>query len=121
MWQQAGDVAALEVHVSATRLVRSGDDVEQRGFSRAVRPDQRVPFTLLHLEVDAEQDLQAAEVVIKVLRLQDRHRAHCAAARALEAMRIFCLNPRAMPRMPIGAYMMTSTSVMPITSSTLSV
>ncbi len=64
-----GDVAAVEEDGAADGVDEAADGLEQGGFAGAVGAEQRDDLVLLHLDVDAEQDLDS--VVLDVDALAD--------------------------------------------------
>src|SRR5581483_6798382 len=57
----ARDVAALEQDAAVARTVEAAEEVHERRLSRAVRPDQAEDLTLVQLERDVPQRLDAGE------------------------------------------------------------
>ena len=51
----AADIAAADADRSAVWLIGAADNLDQRGFSGSVFPDQGVNLTRSHLEIDARQ------------------------------------------------------------------
>src|SRR6267143_240001 len=64
-------VLAAEAHRSRRRRVQPGDDVEQGGLARAVRPDHREHLAGLDAEADAGERGQRAEALGDVGDLED--------------------------------------------------
>ena len=68
---QAGDLVHLlacerpvaEANVAAVRLIQSGNQVEDGGFARAVRPNQADDFARVDAERQIIDDLQAAKML----------------------------------------------------------
>src|SRR5262249_62233300 len=57
----AGHVDADEGDVAPVLAVDAGDDIEQRGLARAVRPDEPDDLSLLDVEIDGIERDEAAE------------------------------------------------------------
>src|SRR5262249_1403521 len=57
----AGHVDAGENDAALVLSVDAGDDIEQRGLTRAVRPDEPDDLALLDVEIDAIERDEAAE------------------------------------------------------------
>ena len=57
--RQRGDVLAVEQHVAGRGSQRAGDQIDQRGFAGAVRPDQRVAGAARQREIDVVGDTGA--------------------------------------------------------------
>jgi hypothetical protein len=68
----AGDVGAAKNNLSGLRRVDAVDQIEQRRFASAVRPDQAQNFALAQHEAQVVHGLQAAEALADVVELQDR-------------------------------------------------
>ena len=50
-----GNLGAVEEHVTRLRRCRAGDDVQQRGLARAIRPDQADNLARADIEGDLIQ------------------------------------------------------------------
>jgi hypothetical protein len=59
---QASHVGPVEDNVAAAGLEQAADHFEQRGFARAVRPDDAVGAVRLDLKRDPRQDVGSAAV-----------------------------------------------------------
>ena len=62
MRRHVGDVGAIEHDLARCRLVETRQHVERRGLARTIRPDQRMNAAAPHLDVDAIDGLEAAEI-----------------------------------------------------------
>ena len=63
---EPGDRLAVQAHFARARPDAAADEVEQRRFAGAVRPDDRVPLALGDVERDAADDLHRAEALAKI-------------------------------------------------------
>ena len=62
MRRQTGDVRPVQGDCSRIRPKLAADDIEQRRFARAVRPDERMTLARLKRQVHVVDGLEAAEV-----------------------------------------------------------
>ena len=65
------DCFAADVERAAVGLVGAGDDLDERGFARAVLAEQRVDFARLQLERHALQRADGAEGFADVGELEE--------------------------------------------------
>src|SRR5581483_3269865 len=72
---EVGDVLALELDAPGSERKAAADEVEQRGFPRAVRSDDGVALAARDAEVDAVDDRGAAEALVHVGQIE-RRRIH---------------------------------------------
>src|SRR5437762_804005 len=80
---QPGDRFALPANVPAVKPVHPADAVEQRGLSRAVRPDDAEDLPLPNRERDIVDGCHAAKALGDVLQLELRiHRRHTEVSRS---------------------------------------
>jgi hypothetical protein len=70
-----GDVVAADADGAAVRRFQSGDDPQKRGLAAPGHADQRQELTGAHVEVDALQDIVAAETFADAENLE-RTRCH---------------------------------------------
>src|SRR5262245_35171073 len=70
--RQARNSFTVETHLARTWDEQSADEVEERGFACAVRPNHRMPFVLGNDEVDAANDFCGTEVFLEALQFQRR-------------------------------------------------
>ena len=72
MRRHFGNERAVPVNFAAiVRRDDAGDDLDERGFARAVLADQRVRFTAAQPERDVVQDLNARIRLIQISDLQN--------------------------------------------------
>ena len=83
--RQAGDVLAVHEHQARGRLVASGDHVEQRGLSRAVRSDKSGDRPGLDLDRSPVNGMESAEMLVQIL--NDDHAVFPSACPCLRAFR----------------------------------
>ena len=98
---ERGDVGALEDHAPRRRREQAGDQVEERGLARAVRPDERAELAGVHDQADVAHRPQRAEGAAEPVRLQ--HGRH-----ARDPSR------RAAPTSPPGRKITISTKMTPV-------
>ena len=72
--REPGDRLPVQAHFARARPDAAADEVEQRRFAGAVRPDDRVPLALGDVERDAADDLHRAEALAKIE--ERKRRAH---------------------------------------------
>ena len=68
----AGDVDAVEHDLAGIRRKHAVDQIEQRRFAGAVRPDQAEDFARLQDEAQIVHRLQAAEALADAVELEQR-------------------------------------------------
>ena len=81
------DVAPVVENLAARRLILAEDQAEERALARAVRPDQAVKLARLEHKVDVGGDLEAAEALVELARLEERHHAVSRARRPKQPLR----------------------------------
>ena len=59
---QAADVSPFQRDAAAGRLQHTGEQIDQRGFARAIGPDEGVAGALPEFEVDVVSSGDAAEI-----------------------------------------------------------
>ena len=67
-----GDVPTVEADRATRRDLQAGGDVQRRRLPGPVGPEEREHLAPLHLEVDAEEDLDVPVAEVDVAQLQDR-------------------------------------------------
>src|SRR6476661_179370 len=67
------DVAAIIENLAACRLILAEDQAKERALACAVRPDQAVKLARLEHKVDVSGDLEAAEALVELASLEERH------------------------------------------------
>src|SRR4029079_9505986 len=67
-----GNVGAAELHDPAGRFDLPGEELEERAFSGAVRPDQAAQLAFSQREIDLPHRLHAAEMLAQSTRLDKR-------------------------------------------------
>ena len=72
---EPGDVAAVVENLAARRLIFAEDQAEERALACAVRADQAVKLARLEHKVDVGGDLEAAEALVELAGLEQRHHA----------------------------------------------
>src|ERR1700722_17941059 len=112
------DIPAVQMDGTAGRLDLPGEKIDERGLSRAIRTDQRVPGTLLETKTNVIGDVDFTELLSKMSRL-DRgnrivlnrqglprfNRRRCAAKR--------CIREPYKPRTPPRANVATTIKISP--------
>ena len=107
------DVAPVVENLAARRLIFPKDQAEERTLARAVRADQAVKLARRQSKVDIGGDLEAAESLVELARLeQRRHRASRAPRRSSR-----CGNKASAMTSPSGASSTVMTRSAPITTS----
>src|ERR687887_255622 len=101
-----GDLLLAKKDPAVVRPEHAGDQVDQRGLARPVRPDQRVTLALRQIEGDILGNDERAEALVQSPRRQRRY-AHA----LLLAERTRRAIP---PRMPFGRKITTAISRVPI-------
>ena len=81
------DVAAVVEDLPARRLILAEDQAEERALACAVRADQAVKLAGLERKVDVGGDLEAAEALVELAGLEERHHAVSRARRRNEPLR----------------------------------
>src|SRR5207248_10437496 len=70
---QASDRGGLPANVAGVRAIEPADAVEQGGLAGAVRSDDAQDITLLDLEGDAGEGVDAAETLAEVAHREQAH------------------------------------------------
>src|SRR5262245_38025474 len=68
---QSGDISAIELDSAGSWCEQTGNLVYQRGFSRAIRANYRVQFTVSDVERHTVGYDETAEVFVQVVQLQN--------------------------------------------------
>src|SRR5450759_5461520 len=100
------DHTAVEIDSAGLVLQRAADAIDQRALARAVRADQPEPLARLHLEVDAVERDEAAELLADIVDVQQRAHGR------LRSRKRSCTSPTR----PLGAMMTKATSSRPTIS-----
>ena len=80
MWLEPGYDTTPQHHFSASCRREAHDGFHGGRFAGPVAAEQRHGFTLLHPQIDTEQDLAGAVIDIEILDLNDGLRTHTAAS-----------------------------------------
>ena len=110
---EPGDVAPIVKDLAAGRRIFAKDEAEERAFSCAVRANQTVQFARFEGEIHVDGHLQAAEALVELTGLEQRHHA---VSRARRRSRRCGSDARAMTR-PCGASSTVTTSRAPMATS----
>ena len=96
--RQVVDARVVQIDGSAGRLDRAVQHICERGLAGAVRADQADQLCALHLEADALQDMQTAEVLVDTVDVQIDHGAVTPFPEAAARRRAWPRSPRQHPR-----------------------
>src|SRR5688572_12545666 len=112
--REPGDVSAGEGKPSVVRRVDTGEDVEERGLSRAIGADEAEHLARRDAEGNLLQRLHAAEALADARRFEERAHSGCPAGASLRSASSRCLTAEG--SRPAGRNSMTSTSARPKSS-----
>ena len=76
MGGEADEIAPVEQDLAGVGTVNTGDEVEERGLTRAVRADHADDLALVHDEVEISDHPQAAEPLGDILQLEESRLRH---------------------------------------------
>src|SRR3984885_611793 len=107
------DVATVVDNLAARWLIFAEDQAEERTLACAVRTDQAVKLARLEDKVDVGGDLEAAEALVELAGLEERHHAGSRAPRRNTR----CGRYASARMRPSGASNTVTTSKRPITTS----
>src|ERR1700722_1242700 len=111
--RQLPEVPAIIEDLPARRLILAKDQAEERALACAVRSDQAVKLARLKHKVHVRGDLEAAEALVELAGLEERHHAGSRAPRRNSR----CGRYASARMRPSGASNTVTTSSRPITTS----